>query len=100
MKTKVLYNNNYGGFSLSKEATKILNDRHNLKLPEYGRIDGILERHDHRLIEVVEELGLERASGDFAQLEIKKIKSKKYYIDSYDGWETVMTSDKIKWIKV
>ncbi len=100
MKTKVIFNNHYGGFSLSKEATNILNERYNLNIPEYGRVEGILERHDPRLIGVVEELGLERASGDFAQLEIKKIKSKKYYIDSYDGWETVMTSDKIKWIKV
>ena len=56
-------------------------------------------RHDPKLIKAVEELGKE-ASSPFADLRIAEIDSDRYIIREYDGSESVITPDKIDWIKI
>ena len=48
-------------------------------------------------MQVVEELGSEKASGECAQLAIYKTESRLYRIDEYDGSETVYTPDTESW---
>lgn len=81
----VVINDCFGGFSLSKLATQLLElDILNIK----GRS---VDRTDLALVKVVEQLG-ELADGEYAKLIIEKI-PRKYYdydawsIDEYDGEE-------------
>lgn len=47
-------------------------------------------RDDEILVEVVETIGSKDASGDFAELEVMEIPVRRsWYIDEYDGWESV-----------
>ena len=98
---KVVLNSCFGGFGLSKEAIKMLIDKHGLDInSEHGYVDnedfGIVDeshdayRMDKRLISVVEELGVEEASGRFAQLRIVDVPDEVvdvhgWHIDDYDG---------------
>tara|TARA_Y100000034_G_C6908961_1_gene422786 strand:+ start:5969 stop:6337 length:369 start_codon:yes stop_codon:yes gene_type:complete len=119
MEHKVVYNACYGGFSLSriaidklielgsKEAQEELDHYLSIRsensyfTSKMGANDFLptLERHDLRLVQVVEELG-DEAGGWAAQLKVKIIDSNQYYIDNYDGNETIVTpnSMKDKWI--
>jgi hypothetical protein len=61
--------------------------------------DRDLSRHDPVLVQVVEELGTERASGPYARLLIAEVPSGgKYRIDEYEGCESVETPDSYEWI--
>ena len=48
-----------------------------------------IERHDPILVQVVEELGTEEASGENARLKVKEIPCPMYKILDYDGAETI-----------
>ena len=105
---KVVLNSCFGGFGLSKKAIKMLIDKHGLDInSEHGYVDnedfGIVDeshdayRMDKRLISVVEELGVEEASGRFAQLRIVDVPDEVvdvygWHIDDYDGCESVHQS--------
>ena len=112
---KVVYNNCYGGFSLSAEATKLgrqLSDNPkwggailegekyddgtiaNIFEPDVNFVD--LPRHDPILVQVVEQLG-QKADGKYANLKIAIVEYK-YRIDQYDGNETVYTPEYVEWI--
>lgn len=83
--TKIVVNNCFGGFGLSEEAKK--------RLDELSGIDGYLIARDNRtdpiLIKVVEELG-ESANGEYAELKIIEIPDDvKWYMTDYDGIETI-----------
>ena len=95
--TKVVINCSYGGFSLSKEAMQYLTDKYGIEYCEYGYVD--LQRHDKRLVEVVEVLG-DKANGMFAKLVVKEINSNIYRIDEYDGSESIETPDTVDWIVI
>lgn len=105
MKThKVVVNTCYGGFSLSNEAIQYLYNKYNIEYDKYewGRNERLylldeIERHDPRLIDVVETLG-EKANGECARLEIKEIYSYVYRISEYDGLESIETPDRIDWV--
>jgi hypothetical protein len=93
---KVVYNNSYGGFGLSEKAIAMLYELGLLNDDvEYWSI----ERHNPHLVKVVEELG-DLASGSFSNLKIAEITSPVYKIDEYDGAESVVTPDKIAWVKI
>lgn len=118
-KHKVAYNACWGGFSLSKSAVLLArklsgDDRWGdvafegetwksgelCTLPDehYGNnnhLDGI-ERHDPVLIEVIEILG-EAASGDLANVQVYELEGSKYWIEDYDGMETVHTPENMEW---
>lgn len=88
---KVVYNNCYGGFGLSKEATNWLKTNY----PEIFNKE--LQRHDPRLVECVETLK-EKASTKYSKLEIAEIDGRLYRIEDYDGKETIVEPDDLDWI--
>ena len=51
------------------------------------------KRHDKRLLQAIDALGIENCGGECAELAIEKIHSKSYKIEEYDGWESVYTYD-------
>ena len=57
------------------------------------------ERHDKRLVDVVEVLG-DKASGFCAKLAIAEIDSPMYRIDEYDGFESVETTETYNWVVI
>ncbi len=102
---KVVLNSQFGGFGLSKEAVQMLNDRFDLDIDsEYGYVDnddfGIKDenyeayRMDHRLISVVEDLGMDKASGSHAALRVVDVPDEVvdvhgWHISDYDGCESI-----------
>lgn len=100
---KVVYNSIHGGFSLSRaaalwlaargleEATSYLSQTSDWNEPFYP---GTLKRHSSLLVECVETLGSELASGDSADLTILEVEDL-YRIDAKWGLETVVTPDKL-----
>lgn len=115
MKHKVVYNNCFGGFSLSKEAGQWLLD-HNIEEPYKSDIENNIQtindpksiiesvyteipRHHPLLVQCVEELG-KAANGDCAKLAIEEIYDNMYKIYEYDGNESVETLDTIDWTSI
>jgi hypothetical protein len=113
---KVAINRCFGGFSLSAEAFERLLERlgiefvkvqdvqyRSLGITHYYRKgmvdqdDGYLSPYDFTnnrasedLIAVIEELGVEKASGKYAEIRIVEIPDDvKWHIDEYDGVEHV-----------
>lgn len=80
---KLVINVCYGGYGLSEEAEALLGGEE--EAYEYARTDD-------KLIEVVEKLGTERASGDYAELKVVELpeNTTDFSIDEYDGYETVV----------
>jgi hypothetical protein len=94
--TKIVYNNCFGGFGLSKAAINRYWELKGQPEPE-GWWESELRRDDPLLVQVVEELGAE-ASDWAGELSIRELETgTKYRIDEYDGLETVMTIDEYKW---
>lgn len=98
---KIVYNNQYGGFSLSMVAAQRLLELGAKEMQEaideckqYSSrsiyLPKSIKRHDLRLIQVVEELA-DKASGGSAKLEIYKSSDDMYKISEYDDKETVTT---------
>ena len=116
MKHKIVYNSDFGGFALSDKAINWLEEHgsdNTKKFIAQKRIEakevvacksfyvmnavrGSLERHDPDLVAVVEALGKE-VNGTFSSLSIEEIDGDKYYIEEYDGKETVVTPEDICW---
>lgn len=104
MKHKIVYNNTYGGFSLSKEAMLWMMDHGHIfedytreEIEERGKFPRFypeIERHNPILVQCVEELG-EKAGSN---LSIQEIDCDMYRIDDYDGLESVYTPDTTDWI--
>lgn len=96
---KVLYNRCFGGFSLSRIASKALVELGIDIDPKYGYLPDGISRHDPRLIAVVECLGLKASSGRSADLMIYKVDGDCYRIEEYDGAENVIEPSDYVWIK-
>lgn len=126
MKHKIVYNNCYGGYTLSYKAIDWLSEHGsestknfiaqkrieakekegfspasqeilvNTKFYVMDAVRNFLERHDPDLVAVVEALGKE-VNGTFSELAIAEIDEDKYFIDEYDGRETVVTPDDLCW---
>lgn len=105
---KVVYNRCHGGFGLSKEAVKWMADRGhveaNQSLEDHDRsgpwYDGMtVDRHDALLVMAVEALG-SKANGECAELSVHTLTSNRYYIDEYDGSESVVEPHTIHWTEV
>ena len=99
---KVVYNDKYGGFSLSLKAIqwlsanghgeikKIADDQLANEEPRYiglGLRD--ITRHDPDLVRCVETLG-SLANRETSDLKVRELKGKMYRIDEYDGAEEVI----------
>ncbi len=93
---KVVINRCFGGFSLSKEAVQYMANRGSKEAIEmlsqkefYGYLHET-ERNDPLLVEAVESLGVNEASGDHAELRVVEIPDGiEWEIDDYDGLESV-----------
>ena len=60
--------------------------------------DDDIDRDDPILVQVVEELGSEKASGRCANLVVEDIpKGTAYRITEYDGYETIETREDVDW---
>lgn len=118
---KVVFNNCYGGFSISLKAVEWLeanckdNELHDfikslrlagkeytfsskdecLRYDVSGWFEG--KRHHKDLVAVVEALG-DDANGPCAALGICRINGCQYRIDEYDGAEEVITPEGYDWI--
>ena len=109
---KLLINVCYGGYGLSNEALELWAKKKNMvltkKTTEYGDydyyVDGDkiisghdIDRDDPTIIEVFEELGSERTSGDHGELSLVELPDGcEYNITEYDGWESIANT----WISV
>jgi hypothetical protein len=82
---KIVINVCFGGYSLSAEAYSELG----IPWDGYGyEYEG--DRTNPKLVEVVEKLGEEAADGRFSKLKVIEIPDDvDWYIDEYDGSETV-----------
>lgn len=80
---EIVVNCCYGGFGLSKFAVERLGN------DTYFFLE---HREDKELIALLKEYGTEKIGGTFAELQIVEIpdNSTDYYIDEYDGMETVI----------
>ena len=98
---KVVINGCYGGFGLSQLALSVLYknypDMVEMHKDYWGEeamhLSDEVERHDKRLVKVVEALGSELASGDCANLVIETIYHPVYRVSEYDGYESIHTQD-------
>lgn len=105
---KVVINSCYGGFGLSEEANDLLHSKYPDMLEVFDDYEGgeikylkhEIERHDKRLIEVIEELGVEKSSGMCAKLYIEEIGTPMYRISEYDGFEDIETPHSLDWIVI
>ena len=124
---KIVYNSCYDGYTLSYKAIDWLSEHGSERTKNFiaqkrieakeiedfssasqERIDNVtrfyvidavrsfLKRHDPDLVAVVEALG-EEVNGTLSKLAIEEIDGDRYYIDEYDGIETVITPDCICW---
>ena len=109
--TKVVYNDCHGGAALSLVAMarmaqlgsdwaiKMLADTED-QFRSYGFSVIDIDRHDPILVQVVEELGREKANANMSKLKLYTLKGDRYRIEEYDGWEKVVEPDDIRWIVV
>lgn len=117
---KIVYNACYGGFGLSREAVELYlnykgipyypySDKYNevyFFLEDFHGKDDVwgcdvfdtssIERHDPILVQVVEELG-DLANGSYANLQIYETEANQYFIEEYDGIESVVVSTDDYW---
>ncbi len=92
----VVYNTDYGGFALSEKAMTWLEDRA-VSREEMGYQGIDLNRHDQLLALCVMTLGSE-ANGASASLRVHRLTGTKYWIDEYDGSESVVEPSTMNWI--
>lgn len=90
MTWKIVYNKSFGGFKLSDLAVELLMQRGLPKDPYCV----LIPRHHPELVAVVEILGSQAASDEYAKLGIAEVTGK-YLIDEYDGQETVKEAHEI-----
>lgn len=88
---KIVINDCHGGFSLSKEALALFNERAGTVITHERNI----ERNNPILVEIVEQLG-ESADGRYAELKVVDIPDDvQWHIDEYDGWETIHENHRV-----
>ena len=92
---KIVINDCYGGFGLSKEAYEFMGIDYEQFGTFYHSVNGDPARNDPKLVECVETLG-HRASGRFACLKVIEIPDDvKWKIEDYDGLESVVEEHRV-----
>lgn len=97
---KIVYNACHGGFRLSQEAIKFIAERKNVEPDKISHRFYYANRHDKNLVEAVETLGKHANGSKYANLQITKITGDKYWINEYDGGESVETPETIDWVTI
>lgn len=87
---KLVINTDFGGFSLSTKAVKWLVKR-GMTIEQIESLEEHENRANKLFVECVETLGLE-ANGICASLKVVSINEQPYYIEVFDGAESLMTS--------
>jgi hypothetical protein len=98
MRTKVVYNGDYGGYSIPEEVRIKYNEIAGTNYENFWNMEEI-PRHDKLLVQLVEEF-LQSDKKDQTDLAILEIDSNRYLINEYDGWESVVEPNDIDWIEV
>lgn len=95
---KVVINDCFGGFGLSKEAIQRLKEL-GLSEETIDNLDYSRNRTNPLLVQVVEELG-DKANGNCASLIVEEIPpNKRWKIHNYDGQETlIIEGEEDDWI--
>jgi len=82
---KVVINRDWGGFELSDIALDLLGIQFSSQI----------ERNDPRLVDVVEKLGRDAGTKYSSLLVVEIPDDMPYYIDEYDGFETIHENHRI-----
>lgn len=100
MPYRVLYNNCFGGWHLSREAEDLI--EYYCQREGLDSDDDRMHRHDPILLRVYDELGSVAMSGKHCKVACKTIKGNVYKIEEYDGNETVVEPghDKHCWVTI
>ncbi len=88
----VMCNESHGGFSFSKEAKKLYCK--NMNVSEADVNFRTISRTDPVMIQIVRDLG-DRVNGESSNICLERIDAKyekHFYIDEYDGYESVVIS--------
>ena len=93
---KVVYNACYGGFGLSEAAQNWMREHGH---PEYAERYPKIERHNPLLVQCVEELS-DCVNIEYSRLRVELIDGNKYWIENYDGLETVHTPENTDWVEI
>ena len=102
---KVVYNSDYGGYfvpgdvvvDLFPEAAGLDPFTHEYQL--FGDAADDMPRHDARLVAAVEAY-IAKVGEDDTSLAVADVSGDRYWIEDYDGKETVRTPETIPWVKV
>ena len=94
MPKKIVVNRCFGGFNLSETAKNMYNQATaGIPRPEHWHMITDVDRDDPFLVQIVENMGVEAASGDFSKLAIVEIPddvpADGWIIQEYDGVEWV-----------
>lgn len=89
MTTKVAINCNWGSFRFTEEMIVWMAARGIVDREYYG-----LDRHDPLLIECIEDCE------DVGDIQVIEIDEDRYFIEDYDGMETVYTPESCPWVMV
>ena len=87
----VMYNTCYGGFSLSEAAITEYNRRKSPNTPKLNAMGMHIDRTDPLMIQIIREMG-KQANGMCSDIRLDHIPPQyknNYYIQEYDGTETV-----------
>lgn len=100
---KIIANGCYGGFSVSMKALGWIREQMGQKavgisdLSLAMAIQYSISRHHPLLVQCFEEMGSEEMSGQAAKLYMYEGKEEKYWIQEYDGLESVRTLSESPW---
>lgn len=89
---KVVVNKCYGGFSLSSEAIEMLKEKTPVNVLTSANIQFYYwsNRHNKHLVSLLEEIGTERVSGQYARLFLEEWPDNiPYKVHEYDGQESL-----------
>jgi len=87
---KVVINTDFGGFGLSEKAEALYKAYAGIAQDSTDWYDWMLERNDPILVQVIEQLGINEASGRYANLKIVEIPDDvEWELVEHDGKEYV-----------
>ena len=94
---RIVYNSSHGGFGISDKASERYWEIKGQPKPN-NWWDCDIKRDDPILLQVIDEIGIEAASGQWSDLAITELpRGTKYIVHEYDGLEEIWTDDNMYW---